>query len=82
MPVRPVDAQINDQGPLERVAIKSKDLIDKDAAQYQRVGACPDRKSRATFSGHALCHGNDALHRVTFVAVWESSTSQILGRLV
>jgi len=29
-------------------------LIDKDAAQYQRVGACPDRKSWATFSGHAL----------------------------
>jgi hypothetical protein len=39
---------------LERVPIKWNHLIDKDAAQIQRVGACPDRKSRATFSGHAL----------------------------
>jgi len=29
-------------------------LIDKDTAQNQRVGACPNQKSRATFSGHAL----------------------------
>jgi carbamoyltransferase len=39
---------------LERVPIKWNHLIDKDAAQIQRVGACPYRKSRATFSGHAL----------------------------
>jgi hypothetical protein len=39
---------------LERVPIKWSHLIDKDAAQSQRIGACPDRKSRATFSGHAL----------------------------
>src|ERR1700724_3016544 len=51
---------ISASGRLDRVPIKWYHLIDKDAAQYQRVGACPDRKSRATFSGHALdstCHG-------------------------
>src|ERR1700738_4090866 len=41
-------------GALERVPIKWNHLIDKDAAQNQKVGACPNRKSRATFSGHAL----------------------------
>jgi hypothetical protein len=56
MPVRPIDAQINDQVPRERVPINWKDLIDKDAPQYQRVGACADRKSRATFLGYALRH--------------------------
>src|ERR1700724_4416274 len=45
---------ISASGRLDRVPIKWYHLIDKDAAQYQRVGACPDRKSRATFSGHAL----------------------------
>jgi hypothetical protein len=39
---------------LEHVPIKWNPLIDKDAAQIQRVGACPHRKSRTTFSGHAL----------------------------
>ncbi len=39
---------------LERVPIKWNHLIDKGAAQIQRVGACQNRKSRATFSGHVL----------------------------
>ncbi len=39
---------------LERVPIKWTPLIDKDTAQNQRVGACPNHKSRASFSGHAL----------------------------
>ncbi|MGH6846046.1 MAG: carbamoyltransferase N-terminal domain-containing protein, partial [Methylocella sp.] len=39
---------------LERVPIKWNHLIDKDTAQIQRVGACQNRKSRATFAGHAL----------------------------
>jgi hypothetical protein len=34
---------------LERFPIKWNHMIDKDAAQIQRVGACPHRKSRATF---------------------------------
>jgi hypothetical protein len=34
---------------LERVPIKWNHVIDKDAAQNQRVGACRNRKSRATF---------------------------------
>jgi len=38
----------------ERVPITWNHVIDKDTAQFQRVGACPNRKSRATFSGHAL----------------------------
>ena len=32
--------------------VESRDR--KGIAQIQRVGACPYRKSRATFSGHAL----------------------------
>ena len=32
--------------------VESRDR--KGIAQFQRVGACPCRKSRATFSGHAL----------------------------
>ncbi len=39
---------------LERVPVKWTHLIDKDAAQNQRTGACRNRKSRATFPGHAL----------------------------
>jgi len=34
-----------------RVPIKWTHLIDKDAAQNQRVGACPSRKSRTDFRG-------------------------------
>jgi len=38
----------------ERVPIKWTPLIDKDAAQNRGVGACQNRKSQATSSGHAL----------------------------
>jgi hypothetical protein len=30
------------------------ETFDRDAAQNQRAGACQNRKSRATFSGHGL----------------------------
>jgi hypothetical protein len=39
---------------LVRVPINWNYLIDQDVAQSQEVGACRNRKSRATFSGHAL----------------------------
>jgi len=39
---------------LDRFPIAWNNSIDKDAGQNQRVGACRKRKSRATFSGHAL----------------------------
>jgi len=50
---------------LERVSIKWNPLIDKDTAQNQRVGACPNQKSRATFPEHAL-HVGAGLCRESF----------------
>jgi transposase len=41
-------------GRFERVPLKWNHLSDKDAAQIQTVDACRNRKSRATFSWHAL----------------------------
>ncbi len=38
---------------LQRVPLKGKPSIDKDAAQFQRVGACWNRNSRASFPAHA-----------------------------
>src|SRR5450631_631792 len=46
--------------------VESRDR--KGIAQIQRVGACPCRKSRATFSGHALTGEGFALVKLNFHA--------------